>query len=274
MFMRQLALLLTFSFFLLTANVAAEETQPERWFQVEVMVFTNPEREIDNPEAWPTFTSISTPKQFISLSAVDTAETIELTEQELAELNTEQMEISVSAAGLVPFEALSEYERKLNDQRQRLEQTRSHRILFHQAWNQPVPDRNNTVPIRISGGEKYGRQAELQGFIELYVERFLHLRTDLHFLEYTVSQDPFSIVTEDGEPSFGSGIENFGGLSLLNTESPMTTRISRSDNDFYVATSSAALQELRRMRSQEIHYLDNPKFGVIILITPLTIATN
>lgn len=273
MSMRQLAIAL--STLLLTTAVAwAEETQPERWFQVEVLIFTNPEREIDNPEVWPSFASITTPKKFINLTAMEQDETIELTAAELADLNAEQIEMGVSAVGLVPFEVLSVYERQLTDQRQRLERARGHRILFHQAWNQPVPNRDNVIPIRINGGEKYGRQAELQGFVELYVERFLHLRTDLHLLEYQVSQDPFSLVAQEGLPAFSLGLESYGGLSLLNTESPLNTRIARTDAQFYVAKSSAALRELRRMRSQEIHYLDNPKFGMMILITPLTIGSN
>lgn len=271
MSMRNFAITLL-SLTLLSPSTWSEDLNEERWFQVEVMIFTNPEREVDNPEAWPSYASINTPQQFISLTGLSDEEAFELTEAELAELNTEQVEIEVSASGLVPFEALSIFERQLTDQRERLESARGHRILFHHAWNQPVPDRSSVIPIRINGGDSYGRQSELQGYIELYVERFLHLRTDLHLLEYEVSQDPFSIVSQNSTVPAPADLNTLGGLSLLNAESPATTRISRSDNQYYVATSSAALQESRRMRSQEIHYLDNPKFGIMILITPLNIV--
>ncbi|MFQ3281103.1 CsiV family protein [Reinekea sp.] len=251
-----------------------EEVQPERWFQVEIIAFTNAEVETDSPEAWPSFSSLPTPDQFIQIKGVTELLTansaLTPTEEETAELEQSAINIEQEETNLEAFVALSEFERQLTGQRNTLERSRNHRVLFHEAWNQPVPGRDTVIPIRLDGGEKYGRQAELQGYIDLYVERYLHLNTQLSFIEYEKSQDPFSFFSETSSATTASEtMDAYGGLSLINADSLLNNRVSRKSDDFFISTRAALLSESRRMRSKEIHYFDNPRFGMIVLITPI-----
>ena len=177
-----------------------------------------------------------------------------------------------SNKGLEAFVALSEFERQLIDQRKKLDSSRQYKVLFHEAWNQPVPDRDNVIPIRIDAGERFGRQSELQGYIGLYVERYLHLSTDLQLIKYEKSSDPFSVISDTSASLNNTQtLNSFGGLSLLNADSLTNSSITRKSDQFYISVRSSQLKESRRMRSKELHYLDNPLFGVIILITPIDI---
>ncbi|MEJ2042542.1 MAG: CsiV family protein [Reinekea sp.] len=254
---------------LFTATAHAED----RWFQVEVLVFKNPPLEIDNPELWPEYTHIEQPAEYLQLGIQEMPEDGAEASAEVNDFDP-TAEITVqNAESLNPFVRLSATEHRLSRERKTLESTANYSILFHEAWNEPVPGRDDVIPIHISGGEQFGRQSELQGFISLYVERYLHFSTDLTLVKYRKSRDPFSFAAEANSdmPALQT-LNSFGGLSLINTDSLTSNQIARESNNFYIATESAQLKESRRMRSRHIHYLDNPKFGVIILITPINIT--
>lgn len=262
----------------LIGQAQANTNANERWFQVEVMIFKNAQLETDNPESWPAFREVKHPEEFIRLQGISEILTAnsELAEADDASVNTPETSTELaapqSAQGLEAFLALSEFERQLIEIREKIEDSRSYELLFHEAWNQPVPGRDAVVPIRIDAGERFGRQSELQGYISLYVERYLHFSTDLSLIEYRKSQDPFSVISA---PDIGRKsnqlLNDFGGISLLNTDSLANNQITRKSNDFFVSVQNAQMKESRRMRSGQIHYLDNPEFGLIILITPIDV---
>jgi len=250
------------------------EVIPERWFQVEVMIFKNPQLETDNPEVWPSFSVVKHPSEYIALQGISEILTANSeTEDEEGSKTPDsavELEAPTSEKGLEAFVALSEFERLMTEQREKIDSNSRYELLFHEAWVQPVPGRADVIPIRIDAGERFGRQSELQGYINLYVERYLHFSTDLHLIEYKKSNDPFSLIAEDTSTENTSAIlKPFGGLSLLNADSMSNSQITRKSNQFYVSVQDALLQEKRKMRSKEIHYLDNPEFGLLILITPI-----
>lgn len=264
----------------MTPAVLAEDTPADqRWFQVEIMIFKNPDIEPDNPEAWPAFPTFEHPEAYLKLEGIteiltsnsDTDEN-EADQSAVPEEVTE-VEPPQSEKGLEAFVALSEFERQMIEQREIIENSRNYELLFHEAWNQPVPGRDAVIPIRIDAGERFGRQSELQGYISLYVERYLHFSTDLHLIEYQKSADPFSIVAEENQSSTGSlsTLNSFGGVSLLNTDVLSNSQITRKSNQFFVSVNSSQMKESRRMRSRQLHYLDNPEFGLLILITPIEV---
>ncbi|TCS42635.1 CsiV family protein [Reinekea marinisedimentorum] len=244
----------------------------ERWFQVEVILFKNPALETDNPEIWPTFANIDHPLSFIELTGIETEpESPEDAFFASQEQNNEAETAPAADGTLVPFQVLGEEEYKLADELAALTRGTRYELLYHQVWNQPVPDRNSVVPIHIQGGEKFGRQYELQGYISLYVERYLHLSTDLHLIEYQISNDPFSVIKDEEFqlPTLNLQSQNSFSNLLLNDDSPFSNQINQQTNEFYISVKDAQLKERRRMRSKEIHYLDNPEFGMLVLITPI-----
>ncbi len=78
---------------------------------------------------------------------------------------------------------------------------------------------------------------ELEGNITIALSRYLHVHTDL-------------VLRRLREPS----------IALANA--------SLSDQDQSKVLNNYSLKEHRRMRSKNLHYLDNPEFSMLILITP------
>jgi len=129
----------------------------------------------------------------------------------------------------------------------RIERRGAGRILFHGRWLQAVPPREQPDPILITGGSALPApypSHELIGTVSVSVGRYLHFRADLYF------QGP--------------------GLGLV----PVTAALAADGHATLLASEPLqsgymALTESRRMRSEELHYLDHPKLGLIVRIDPV-----
>lgn len=105
-----------------------------------------------------------------------------------------------------------------------------YRPVAHFAWRQMVFDRDRAKPVALPAT---GRQsgAWVDGTVRVAVERYLHLFLDLQLHLPQTASAPDDELVAFQEPRF-------------------------------------KLIEQRRMRSRELHYFDNPRFGVLALITP------
>jgi hypothetical protein len=104
------------------------------------------------------------------------------------------------------------------------------RILAYYSWIQAADAKSASKPIRLRGTHTKNPD-ELTGTMRLYLSRYLHLDLNLDYEEKTADGGLFS-----------------GGSGMI------TYRIN----------------EQRRVKSQETHYFDHPKFGALIRLTPLT----
>lgn len=112
------------------------------------------------------------------------------------------------------------------------------RPLFHRRWRQVTPPREAPIKMRL---DLPAADARLRGTLDVTVARYLHFNVDLWYETTTLGQAP-RLFSSDGA-----------------SETPDTT-----ERYIHVA-------ERRRMRSQEVHYLDHPKLGIVIRIDPLPI---
>ncbi len=81
--------------------------------------------------------------------------------------------------------------------------------------------------------------AKLHGCVKIYRERYLHILTDMVYYH------------EENEDLYADKDESYSfGKSIYAKSIPVISR--------------------RRMRSKEVHYLDNPGVGIIVLVTPYT----
>ncbi len=120
----------------------------------------------------------------------------------------------------------------LGNRKRRLAYRKDFRVLFHEAWKMPIYGKKHSVPIRIQGGKRYNGRYELDGSIRLSVARYLHVDTQLFLSK-------FQTATDQGSSS---------SKRVLSQVIPM--------------------KQSRRMRSKELHYIDHPKFGILIQFTP------
>lgn len=134
------------------------------------------------------------------------------------------------------FRLLTHDEMQLNDEYAKIARLDAYQPLAHAGWIQDGLPENEARPIDMA----YLGVVNPSGTIELYVSRFLHLTVDL---SYRAPQSP--AVTPDATSFDPPGLR----------ELDLAPR--------YV------MQQQRRARSGELHYIDHPMFGLLFLITPV-----
>lgn len=155
-----------------------------------------------------------------------------------------------TADGSGEFQPLSTDALQLNREADAIASRRSWHILLHTAWRQTADDPAHATAVVISGGKQFGVHHELEGTFTLSVDHYLRADANLWLSR-------FSTGTAAPSPTV---LPNPPGAITVNT----------NENSDYVATQVVVLQEQRRVRSGELHYFDHPRFGLIVLVTPVT----
>ncbi len=188
---------------------------------------------------------------------------------------------------------LDDSHRQLTKKRQALDRTRGLRTVFHEAWVQALLPPNDAPALVIKGGNKFGGHYELEGTIRLSVNRYLHMQTNLWLTSFVPnygqasehwpslpSLEPSALWTSPEillgniEQTTPSTRLNFTGLDSrasintayqFNDEQPPHTIEHEAP---FLIKEIVTLQQTRKMRSKELHYIDHPRMGVIVKIIP------
>ncbi len=108
--------------------------------------------------------------------------------------------------------------------------------LLHTVWRQPVVSQKMAKPIAVNVSSEDGIQ--LTGTVKISVQRYLHVNLDLLL----------------GDPN-----------------TPSVDTLQASNEPTYTALPAQyRFIAHRKMRSDELHYIDHPKLGVIIKVTKYT----
>ena len=149
-------------------------------------------------------------------------------------------------AGLSPdmaadYALLNELE--LSGESTRIARSRNYQLLAHMAWIQPGYPLVDAMPFPLA--ELAGPRSGLSGDITLHLSRYLHLGVNLAFDETQLQGEEASTNPVEALIPFPGAMT--GGQQSLKPE--------------------YRLVERRRMRSGELHYIDHPKFGVLVRIS-------
>jgi hypothetical protein len=177
--------------------------------------------------------------------------------QDVVELGTQDSSEGAS------FSRLPSTELELATASSILEQSGRYEVIEHLAWRQPGLDESEARPVRIRAGTDYRRSTaapvlpgqgyespdlygdaagavtlpQLDGTVKLALGQYLHLYTDL------VLRKPVATANL--------------------TAGPEAPRIN--------ALHQFPIEQHRRMRSRELHYLDHPLLGILVQITPVQV---
>lgn len=136
---------------------------------------------------------------------------------------------------------------KLANSAAHIQQSKHFKLLAHFGWTQPRLSENNALPILITKSPYNVNLPE--GEIKLYVSRFLHMNVDLAQTECVAEKNtPAAATYEPGS--------NAGSTSIYSGHTSICTEYTYQ------------FKQHRKMRSKELHYLDNPVFGMLVYITP------
>ncbi len=146
---------------------------------------------------------------------------------------------------------------RLNKQAERLVKNPDFRVLVHTAWKQPGLDRDQAFAVAIDSASKPGDETKaaeqtagktepdsfIKGEITLVMSRYLHVNAELEYFRTTPGNSP---VFTDQDPAVAAEASPYEKFPVIFE---------------------------RRMRSREVHYIDHPLVGMIVLATPYKIET-
>ena len=127
----------------------------------------------------------------------------------------------------------------------KIAKSRDFRVISTKSWFQNIKILNDAELVFIDSG--FFKGSRIFGFIQLYKERFLHFNSQLYFSEL----DPLI----EQKPNFISGKNTFEDEIII---------------DLFKEKNQKILYEVKhskKFRSGEIHYMDHPKFGMLIKLT-------
>ncbi len=147
----------------------------------------------------------------------------------------------------------------------------NYKIIAQKSWVQPGLNQNSAKPVLISAGESFGDHSQLEGTVTLTVGHYLHMYANLWLGEYEqqVEVQPWWQDEDKEEPNRPPGAaETANSTVARNDAQPYTTTLTQADTTQYLPTQMTHMQETRRLRSGELHYFDNPWFGMLVSVTP------
>lgn len=186
---------------------------------------------------------------------------------------------------LKEFKLLSVSGKTLGKEAEALGNSSQYHLLAHYVWQQPGLAMDEAISIRIKGGNHYTLPVwqknltpatldntsvnpiadnnptygnyELDGNITLVMSRFLHIYTDLLFLQ------PVKHITDQYSASLPE--KSHGETPDLQQTSFNPEITHEADPDAKLL--GIPINHHRRMRSGELHHLDHPMVGILIKIT-------
>jgi len=268
--------------------MAEDGVTEARRYTVEMIVFSYEEKDKNLSESWPDDTQIEQPSAYLQLHSTSDIgpELLEKTEPETEtqvksndEGETQIVEVPVGPLPLSQQQRFDLENKRLPDlfylpddklqlshQRDRLAYRKNFRILYHQGWSMPIYDRENSIPIQIKGGEQYDNLFELEGSIRLSIARYLHLDAQLYLREFEANQSN----NQTRVPGYNELLGQQSSSTVVTQGSQVTPNPSLALLGFrqYRVSSIIPLKQSRRMRSGDLHYIDHPRFGILIQLTP------
>ena len=179
-----------------------------------------------------------------------------------------------------PFIALPAAQREFNGKAAYMQRSGRYQTLFHQSWAQPVLGKGSALPLILDRSGDTGQWSRLQGSVTLHLSRYLHLETNLwlntsgDYLpgEWRMPAPPLGPPSLIVETLPEETSEGFGEQWVASTDADGEPELGAEESlgPLYPYRHAVLLQQKRRMRSTEVHYIDHPKLGVVIKITPLT----
>ncbi|NIP74395.1 MAG: hypothetical protein GWO16_15935 [Gammaproteobacteria bacterium] len=150
--------------------------------------------------------------------------------------------------------------------------------ILHLAWRQPIGEREEARPVRVRGGQRYALtrvpeyelplRAALPGFDVLYAAPRSSTSTD------GAANAEVALIPEvDGTVLLTRSryLHVYADLVFSLPEPASLHRATPAplvDSDKRRRLLRLRLRDHRRMRSEELHYLDHPAFGLLVWIAP------
>jgi hypothetical protein len=242
----------------------------ERWFQIEISIFSHQLTSDRDSEFWSPDEPLSYPKPLIelkNLSDILTPSNWITTENNtrvanfiedytknagkfsLADIDkfNNTTPFRLGSVEKDPFLSLPPSFSNFIETNQALTRSTEYRLLKHLLWRQPMPEKKDATFILVDNNDNSARSEEVGGSISVYFNQNndrIVVDSDLWLLNLDAPQK-----------------EEVWKIPPLPTRNGAVNTLGKNANLVY------QLKEQREMRSGEFHYIDHPAFGFVVSIT-------
>ena len=284
---------------LLSISTSAQGQTSQRWFQIEVSIFSNESLADRDEERWQNesnelnypnplrrlgqLSDLLITEQMIADAIAESSEQDSLStiEEATIEIDAEALAAIGRLAQILPTGpqlASTEGEFKFPDflrdphlqltpdnsdfeqTNRALERSAEHRLLFHGLWRESVADPADAIPLYVQGGLRFDDQYELQGAITL---RFNENRDRL------VIDSNLWLTEYSASADFESEWQLPAIPEAMKTDLDSLTRDEQGLQ--YGINRVFHMEQSREMRSNQFHYIDHPAIGIVILVKPIDV---
>ena len=134
----------------------------------------------------------------------------------------------------------------------RMRRSGDYAVMHHGRWLQAVPPRDSAAPLLIQiGPQSPDATFELEGSVSVTLGRFLHFAAQVWLRQ---------------APPDAQAAPNLGRDESTDKVDSLPVDVDGSNMD---TAGYVLLSESRRMRPGELHYLDHPWLGILVLIEPV-----
>ena len=234
---------------LLSAGALA---QPDGRYQIDLVVYANTDPAAQQAEVWPDNLHLRYPHDWVRLNNQG--------EANLSRVGTNHPQFAKALRSL-----------KLSSR---------YRILTQLSWIQDLEPRKRAPAVLIQGGERYGEHYELEGYVRIALERYLYAEPQLWLSRFGYQQGNYYLPRR---PNRHQLIDEEVEIPQEDTLPPQEALVEFPGTDMSIEDNAprqpvipvgaepveriVVMSEERRMRSDELHYIDNPLLGLLIMIS-------
>ena len=143
------------------------------------------------------------------------------------------------------FEIDSAREFSLSAEVSKIARSRDFRVISTKSWFQNIENKDEAKFIFIDS--EFFKGTRIFGFFQIYKERYLHFNSKLYLSEL--------------DPSFSQEEKLIVGENIFNEEIEVNIFEEKNQKVFFDVEHS------KKFRSGELHYVDHPKFGMLVKLT-------
>ncbi|MDF1821832.1 MAG: CsiV family protein [Alcanivoracaceae bacterium] len=238
---------------------AVDEIYKENWYQVELVAFSR--RSAITQEYW----RLDKRPQLNADNAIHPAAGTPATLPEQSDA------IDQKAAASGAWRVIDNADMSLDSMATRMADSGEYRILLQTAWRQPVRERSVAFPVYVRGGDAiavFPEQPDADGTLPTGADSAgqsglppLELNEGIN--DPIAEQMPDALQVDATEPEFQALLRIHLSRYLHIEPDAWFTDTSADGQRFWVN-----IDQKRRMRSEELHYLDHPLFGLLVRLMP------
>jgi len=256
----------------------SEQLEERKYYQIELVLFEHRNDTGTKSEFWPSTKNQNNISES-ETEAIDNKQTLlnsELNPKQTQNIYRHLASYNLITQRFIPldkdFVTLNPDQYLLRDEYTRIKQSSHYDAMAHLGWIQPGLSEKEAKSIELN-------QHDWSGSITITLSRYLHANIDLissrQICKSIPAETPNPTKNIETQVNDSASDKAYDPDKPTTTEKIPTVEISIDSSAPQVTCSEQAIvfQQSRKMRSRELHYIDNPAMGILILITPVEKAS-